>query len=234
VTFLYHYNTLLYYLGANPVALRNILMSDICCSSEISAKRIFDIFVSFIAIIVILPITLPIFLLIIRDGGAPLFSHNRIGRGGVVFPCLKFRTMVLNADEVLREFLANNPKSALEWQETQKLQNDPRITGLGKFLRKTSLDELPQLFNVLKGDMSLVGPRPIVASEVAHYRHKISDYQMVRPGITGLWQVSGRNNLSYEQRVNLDSWYVQNWSIWHDFAILLKTIPAVLRRDGAY
>jgi undecaprenyl-phosphate galactose phosphotransferase len=234
VTFLYHSNTLLYYLGANLVALRNILMSDICCSSEISAKRIFDICVSFIAIIVILPITLPIFLLIMRDGGAPLFYHNRIGRGGVVFPCLKFRTMVLNSEEVLQEFLANNPKAALEWQETQKLQDDPRITSLGKILRKTSLDELPQLFNVLKGDMSLVGPRPIIAAEIVHYNHKISDYQMVRPGITGLWQVSGRSNISYEQRVNLDSWYVQNWSIWHDFTILLKTIPAVLRRDGAY
>jgi len=197
-------------------------------------KRIFDICASFIAIIVSSPIMLTIFLLIMRDGGAPLFSHNRVGRGGVIFPCLKFRSMALNADEVLRNFLANNQNAALEWQETQKLQNDPRISSLGKFLRKTSLDELPQLFNVLKGDMSLVGPRPIVADEVAHYRNKIFDYQKVRPGITGLWQVSGRSNLSYEQRVNLDSWYVKNWSIWHDFAILLKTIPAVLRRDGAY
>ena len=121
-----------------------------------------------------------------------------------------------------------------EWEQDHKLKNDPRITRLGSFLRNSSLDELPQLINVLRGEMSLVGPRPIVAAEVSKYEHDIAHYYRVSPGITGLWQVSGRNDVSYEQRVQMDSWYVRNWSLWHDIAILCKTLPALLKRSGAY
>lgn len=200
----------------------------------IITKRIFDIFIAFVAIIVAFPVILLICFLVMADGGKPFFAHQRIGKWGKKFYCLKFRTMVANSDYVLHDFFQNNPEAVLEWQTTQKLKKDPRITSVGKLLRKYSLDELPQLFNVLKGDMSLVGPRPIVYSETINYRHKIFDYYMVRPGITGLWQISGRNNLSYKKRVQLDSWYVKNWSIWQDLVILFKTIPAVLRCDGSY
>lgn len=197
-------------------------------------KRGFDILVSGLALLTLSPIMLIIGAMIKRDGGSSLFGHNRLGRGGKTFPCLKFRTMVMNGDEILKEHLKNNPEAAAEWKATQKLQNDPRVTRLGKFLRSTSLDELPQLLNVLKGDMSLVGPRPIVRNEVEHYNNDIIHYYRVRPGITGLWQVSGRNDVSYAQRVQMDSWYVRNWSLWHDITIICKTFPAVLKRSGAY
>ena len=129
--------------------------------------------------------------------------------------------------------LANEPAAREEWFATQKLRNDPRVTPIGRILRKTSLDELPQLLNIMRGEMSLVGPRPIVDAEVARYGQEISFYYETRPGITGLWQVSGRSNTSYDHRVSLDVWYVRNWTLWHDLAILLKTIPAVLKKDGA-
>ena len=197
-------------------------------------KMFLDVFIASIALVIISPIMLLISFLIILDGGAILFAHNRIGQGGSDFLCLKFRSMVVNEAEVLREHLEQNPEAMAEWLATQKLKNDPRVTKFGKFLRTTSLDELPQFFNMLKGEMSLVGARPITAKEVAYYGQDIDYYYKMRPGITGLWQVSGRNNLSYEQRVELDTWYVQNWSLWRDFVILCKTIPAVIRRDGAY
>ena len=151
-----------------------------------------------------------------------------------MFPCYKFRTMVVNAEQVLQELLAKDARAAAEWQKDFKLRNDPRITRIGQFLRKTSLDELPQLWNVLKGEMSLVGPRPIIEKEVAYYSDFIFDYYRTKPGITGLWQVSGRNDTSYDQRVALDSWYVRNWSIWYDLAIIFDTIRIVLLRRGAY
>lgn len=197
-------------------------------------KRVFDIIVSGFALLVLSPLMLMIAVIIRLDGGSSLFGHKRLGRGGKTFPCLKFRTMVMNGDEILKDYLKNNPESAEEWKATQKLQKDPRVTRLGKFLRSTSLDELPQLINVLKGDMSLVGPRPIVRNEIEHYNNDIIHYYRVRPGITGLWQVSGRNDVSYAQRVQMDSWYVRNWSLWHDIAILFKTFPAVFKRSGAY
>lgn len=203
-------------------------------SSTQQIKIFLDIFVVSIALIVISPIILLISVLIILDGGSVLFAHKRAGIEGREFSCLKFRTMVVNADEILQEHLRQNPEALAEWQATRKLKNDPRVTKVGKFLRNASLDELPQFFNVLIGDMSLVGARPITADEVAHYGQEINYYYKMRPGITGLWQVSGRNNLSYAQRVDLDSWYVQNWSLWRDIVILCKTIPAVIRRDGAY
>jgi len=171
--------------------------------------------------------------LIRRDGGTALFRHERVGFAGRRFHCLKFRTMVVNADQVLHELLANDPCAAAEWRDQQKLSHDPRITPLGRLLRKTSFDELPQLLNVLRLEMSLVGPRPIVDQEVPKYGERIADYVETRPGLTGLWQVSGRSDTSYDHRVELDSWYVRNWTAWHDIAIMFKTVPAVLARKGA-
>jgi undecaprenyl-phosphate galactose phosphotransferase len=197
-------------------------------------KRAIDVTVSAGALIVLSPVMLILAGLVKMDGGTALFGHNRLGLRGKTFPCMKFRTMVMGGDAILKQHLKENPEAAKEWQETQKLQNDPRVTRLGKFLRSTSLDELPQLINVLRGDMSLVGPRPIVRDEISHYKHDIAHYYRVRPGVTGLWQVSGRNDVSYAQRVQMDSWYVKNWSLWHDIAIICKTFPAVFKRSGAY
>jgi len=168
------------------------------------------------------------------DGGPMLFAHRRVGAGGRPFYCLKFRTMVVDADRVLKEALDRDPALAAEWEATRKLVNDPRVTRLGRILRKTSLDELPQLINVLRLEMSLVGPRPIVENEVPLYGEAIAQYYATRPGLTGLWQVSGRSNTSYARRVQLDVWYVNNWTVWNDIAVLFKTIPAVLRRQGAH
>jgi lipopolysaccharide/colanic/teichoic acid biosynthesis glycosyltransferase len=141
--------------------------------------------------------------------------------------------MVVDADRVLADALSKDPDLAAEWEASRKLRDDPRITPVGRFLRRTSLDELPQLINVLRLEMSLVGPRPIVDSEIALYGPDIGQYYATRPGLTGLWQVSGRSDTSYERRVQLDVWYVNNWTLWHDFAVLLKTIPVVLGREGA-
>ncbi|RVS29652.1 UDP-phosphate galactose phosphotransferase, partial [Klebsiella pneumoniae] len=169
-----------------------------------------------------------------KDGGPAIYGHERIGKGGRPFKCLKFRSMVINSKEVLEELLICDPKARQEWNATFKLKNDPRITKIGAFLRRTSLDELPQLFNVLKGDMSLVGPRPIITAELERYNDEVDYYLLSKPGMTGLWQVSGRSDVDYETRVYLDAWYVKNWSMWNDIAILFKTISVVLRKDGAY
>ncbi len=180
----------------------------------------------------------PLFFILIRkireDGGPAFYSQKRIGKNGKEFSCWKFRSMIVNAENVLKDYLAANPGARAEWDREFKLKDDPRITPVGHFLRRSSLDEIPQLWNVLRGDMSLVGPRPIVEGEKHYYGDKLVDYQSVKPGITGLWQVSGRNDISYEQRVALDSWYVENWSIWNDIVIILKTILVVLYRKGAY
>lgn len=197
-------------------------------------KRSIDVLVAGSALLALSPVMLVIAALVKLDGGPALFGHKRLGRGGKIFSCLKFRSMVMGGDEILKKHLEQNPEAAIEWKETQKLQNDPRVTRIGKILRGTSIDELPQLINVLKGDMSLVGPRPIVKDEIAHYNHDILHYYRVRPGVTGLWQVSGRNDVSYAQRVQMDSWYVRNWTLWNDIAIICKTFPAVLKRSGAY
>jgi undecaprenyl-phosphate galactose phosphotransferase len=182
--------------------------------------------------------TLPLFVVIAianrSDGGPSLFAHRRVGTGGRLFNCLKFRTMVVDADRVLSETLARDPALAAEWALTRKLVDDPRVTRMGHLLRKTSLDELPQLINVLRLEMSLVGPRPIVESEIPLYGKDISLYYATRPGLTGLWQVSGRSSVSYARRVQLDVWYVNNWTIWHDIVVLLKTVPAVFGRRGAH
>ncbi len=198
------------------------------------AKTAFDLALATMLLLVLSPLFLVIVLLVRRDGGAPFFSHDRVGAHGRVFGCLKFRTMVPRADEVLLQALAADEALAAEWDATQKLRHDPRITPIGHILRATSLDELPQLINVLRLEMSLVGPRPIVKAEVMRYGDDIAFYYEARPGLTGLWQVSGRADTTYVQRVRLDCWYVKNWTMWHDIAILSKTLPAVLSRRGAH
>jgi Undecaprenyl-phosphate galactose phosphotransferase WbaP len=197
-------------------------------------KRMFDLLV---AMLLLLLGALPFAYLawrIRRDGGPAIFAHQRVGQSGRMFPCYKFRTMHVDAEQQLRKLLATDPAMQEEWEREFKLRNDPRITRIGRFLRRTSLDELPQLLNVIRGEMSLVGPRPIIPAELERYGDDADYFLMVRPGMTGLWQVSGRNDLSYETRVYLDTWYVKNWSLWYDIAILFKTIPVVLRRNGAY
>ncbi len=198
-------------------------------------KRIFDITATVIGGILILPIIAIVALLIYLDSPGPIvFGHKRVGQGGKEFPCYKFRSMVPNAQEALEIYLKENPEAREEWERDFKLKDDPRVTKIGKFLRKTSLDELPQLWNVLIGDMSLVGPRPIVRAEVEKYGEYINDFYLVPPGITGVWQVSGRSDTTYEERVLMDSWYVHNWSVWIDIVYLVKTVLAVLKGKGAY
>jgi exopolysaccharide production protein ExoY len=180
------------------------------------------------------PLMLVVTFLIWRRDGAPvLFGHYRVGRDGKLFRCLKFRSMLRNSEQVLAELLANDAEARAEWERDQKLTNDPRITPVGHFLRKSSLDELPQLFNVLRGEMSLVGPRPITVGELTRYGMVRWHYLSVRPGITGLWQVSGRNNTTYDERVALDRRYVEQRTFWLDLGILLKTLRVVAVREGA-
>lgn len=198
-------------------------------------KRIFDIVVSLVGLLVALPLGVLLAIAIYVDSPGPVvFAHRRVGRGGKEFPCYKFRTMVPNAETILRDYLIEHPEANREWQRDFKLKEDPRITRIGAFLRRTSLDELPQLINVLKGEMSLVGPRPIVRAEIVKYGEYIHDFYLVPPGITGMWQVNGRSDTTYEQRVEMDSWYVRNWSVWIDMVYLLKTVKVVLMRKGAY
>ncbi|EMO9463364.1 undecaprenyl-phosphate galactose phosphotransferase WbaP [Raoultella ornithinolytica] len=197
-------------------------------------KRTFDIIGSLSIIIVLSPALIYISRKVKKDGGPAIYGHERIGKGGKPFKCLKFRSMVINSKEVLEELLSTNSDAKEEWDATFKLKDDPRITKIGGFLRRTSLDELPQLFNVLKGEMSLVGPRPIITAELERYNDEVDYYLLSKPGMTGLWQVSGRSDVDYETRVYLDAWYVKNWSMWNDIAILFKTIGVVLKKDGAY
>jgi Undecaprenyl-phosphate galactose phosphotransferase WbaP len=199
-----------------------------------ASKIAFDFLIAAILIVLIAPLLAVIALAIRMDGGPSLFRHNRLGANKHTFQCMKFRTMRVDSDAVLASILATDPVAAAEWADIQKLRCDPRITRVGRLLRKSSLDELPQLFNVLRGEMSLVGPRPIVRSEAAFYGDDIDYYYQARPGLTGLWQVSGRNNTTYARRVQLDVWYVKNWTFWHDITILMKTVPAVLLRHGAH
>ncbi len=197
-------------------------------------KRIFDVVASLLLLALLAPLMAWLVLRIRQDGGPALFAHERVGRNGRMFRCYKFRSMVVDAPQHLEKLLASNPSLREEWERDHKLKDDPRISEVGHFLRSTSLDELPQLINVLRGEMSLVGPRPIVTDELEKYGEDAEYFLMVRPGITGLWQVSGRNDVDYDTRVYLDTWYVKNWSLWYDIAILFKTVRVVLRRDGAY
>ncbi|ETS92139.1 undecaprenyl-phosphate galactose phosphotransferase WbaP [Veillonella sp. AS16] len=198
-------------------------------------KRIFDIMATVCGGILILPIIAVVAVLIYLDSPGPIvFGHKRVGQGGKEFFCYKFRSMVPNAQEALAIYLKEHPEAREEWERDFKLKDDPRVTKIGKFLRKTSLDELPQLWNVLMGDMSLVGPRPIVRDEIVKYGDYINDFYLVPPGITGVWQVSGRSDTTYEERVLMDSWYVHNWSVWIDVVYLIKTVLAVVKGKGAY
>ncbi len=196
-------------------------------------KRLIDVTAAAVLLALLSPLLLAIAFLIRRDGGPALFHHQRLGACGRFFYCIKFRSMRPDADAVLDDLLARDEAAAAEWAATQKLRNDPRITPVGRFLRQTSLDELPQLLNILRGQMSLVGPRPIVAAEARFYGDHINDYYTARPGVTGLWQVSGRSDTTYQRRVQLDVWYARNRSLWHDLGIILKTVPVVLFRRGA-
>ena len=180
------------------------------------------------------PVLLLIVFLIWKCDGAPvLFGHYRVGLNGKLFRCMKFRSMRRDSERVLAELLRDDPQARAEWARDQKLSDDPRITPVGQFLRRSSLDELPQLLNVIRGEMSLVGPRPITVAELTRYGNVRWDYLSVRPGITGLWQVSGRNNTTYEERVSLDRRYVEQRSVLFDIAILAKTVRVVLLREGA-
>ncbi|WP_386698552.1 undecaprenyl-phosphate galactose phosphotransferase WbaP [Lonepinella sp. MS14436] len=223
ISFLFSYDVLLLRINNN-----------LAKHSSRIVKRTMDIILSSILIVTLSPFALLLALIIKLDGGNAIYKHKRIGQNGQKFSCYKFRSMVVNSEEVLTSLLNTNSEIKAEWEKDFKLKNDPRITKIGKFLRQYSLDELPQLFNVLKGNMSLVGPRPIVEDELVYYQNNVDYYFMAKPGMTGLWQISGRNDIDYEKRIYFDSWYVKNWSLWNDIVILLKTVNVVLKRHGAY
>lgn len=198
-------------------------------------KRAIDLTVALVTLILGLPLMVVIALLVKLTSPGPIFfGHERIGRHGRMFRAWKFRSMHPDADRMLAEYLEKNPEARKEWAETQKLRNDPRVTPLGRFLRKTSLDELPQVWNVIRGDMSIVGPRPIVKAEICRYGNSLRLYTSVKPGLTGLWQVSGRTECSYADRVRFDEFYIRHWSPWLDIYILAKTVIILLKRQGAY
>jgi Undecaprenyl-phosphate galactose phosphotransferase WbaP len=198
-------------------------------------KRLFDASLASLLLVLASPLWVLIAVLIKLDSRGPvLYGHTRIGHNKKPFRAWKFRSMASNADEVLESYLRSHPVARREWEQTQKIKDDPRVTRVGKLLRKTSLDELPQIWNVLLGEMSLVGPRPIVNDEIPRYGDQFDLFVSVKPGLTGLWQVSGRNNTTYEERVQLDIHYVRHWSPWMDLGILLKTVPVVLLGHGAY
>ncbi|MGB9716314.1 MAG: undecaprenyl-phosphate galactose phosphotransferase WbaP [Thermodesulfovibrionales bacterium] len=203
---------------------------------NIFLKRCFDFTLgSLFLALLILPIILISLLIRIDSSGSPIFSQKRVGKKGKTFRCYKFRTMYEDAEERLLEIISNNEDIRKEWEKSWKLKDDPRVTRVGRFLRETSLDELPQLVNVIKGEMSLVGPRPVIQEEIdKYYRDSAELCFSVPPGITGLWQVSGRSNTSYDYRIALDSWYVRNWNLWLDIVIIFKTIKVILKREGAY
>ncbi len=198
-------------------------------------KRCFDVLAAATAIFLLTPLLIGIAILVRATSAGPLlYGHNRVGFNGKTFKCWKFRTMVTDGDIVLERCLRDQPELRAEWNETQKLRDDPRVTAVGRVLRKLSIDELPQLFNIMAGDMSVVGPRPIVAEEARRYGQSLGHYLRTRPGLTGLWQVSGRSDTGYRQRIILDRCYVKNWSIVCDISIILRTVPAVLRSSGSY
>ncbi len=203
-------------------------------SSQV-AKRFLDLAITialspFVALLVLLAAIL----ITLEDGGPAFYSHDRVGFRGATFKAWKLRSMIKNGDEVLREYLLSHPEEEAHWRSTQKLKRDPRLTAVGRIIRKTSIDELPQLWNVLRGEMSVVGPRPVLECQVGLYGPSFELYKQVRPGITGLWQISGRNHLPFAERVRLDKYVIQNWSVWLDLYILARTAGVVLTADGAY
>lgn len=223
----------------NKLPIENVVLLNV--KNNLALKRnkiikyLFDMILTIVGTICISPLLVIIAIWIYKDSPGPvIFKHMRVGKDGKEFPCYKFRSMCVDAKEKLEELLQNDPEARAEWERDFKLKHDPRITKSGAFLRKTSLDELPQIFNVLKGEMSLVGPRPIIKEEIERYGNHIDDYLMVKPGIAGIWQCSGRNDVSYQERVQMDSWYVRNWSVWLDIMILWQTLKAVFAKKGAY
>lgn len=199
-----------------------------------AAGRLLDLGVALCALVLLSPLMAMTALLVASQGDGPiLFRHLRIGRGGRRFQVMKFRTMPAGADAILANHLATCPEAAAEWARDHKLKNDPRVTSLGSFLRRSSLDELPQIMNVIMGEMSIVGPRPIVEAEVVRYGQFFNAYCSVRPGITGIWQVSGRNDVSYERRVQMDALYARRKSVFLDLRLMVATVPAVLLRRGS-
>lgn len=202
--------------------------------SRHTAIRCLDIAIACVALAFFFPLMLSLALLLAAQGGPIFFAHQRIGQGGRRFYCLKFRSMVVDAEERLSRLLRDDPEARREWLENHKLRNDPRVTAFGRFLRRSSLDELPQLLNVLSGEMSIVGPRPIVEAEMSRYGHRIKSYYAVKPGITGIWQVSGRSDVGYRTRVAMDCLYAKairpSLYLW----LVVATIPAVLTRRGSY
>ena len=228
--------------GAGAPAWRPQLLDGGVAAREATAKlpklrrrkRLFDLVVGSALIVFLAPLMAVVALLVKLDGGPAVFGHRRVGADGRSFRCWKFRSMVLNADEVLAKLLETDPAARAEWERDFKLRADPRITPIGRFLRVSSLDELPQLFNVIAGEMSLIGPRPIVAEEVARYGEAYRYYCACRPGMTGIWQVSGRNRVDYGRRVFYDQQYAMSWSFLLDLALLCRTVVVVTLRNGAY
>lgn len=203
---------------------------------EKGIKRLVDIIAGLVGTILLIPITICIYIAkkILKEDDGPIFyDHLRIGKDGKHFKLYKYRSMIVGADEILKEYLAENEEARIEFEKNQKLKNDPRITKLGNFLRKTSLDEFPQFINVLKGDMSLVGPRPIVDREVELFGDKMKTVHSVRPGLTGYWAANGRSDTTYEQRVEMEAYYAENFSLLLDIKIILKTIKSVIKKEGA-
>lgn len=197
-------------------------------------KRSVDIVLGIIFLVIFSPVFFILAFTITRDGGPVFFNHARIGKDGDKFHCRKFRSMAVNSADILDDHLKTNPEARNSWTQKRKLQNDPRVTRVGHYLRRTSVDELPQLINVIMGEMSLVGPRPIVDEEIEKYGSLISYYKTMKPGMTGLWQVSGRTDTTYEERVQLDAWYCKNWTLWNDVVVLFKTCKTLINRHGAY
>ncbi|MCL4136649.1 UNVERIFIED_CONTAM: hypothetical protein GTU68_052458 [Idotea baltica] len=197
-------------------------------------KRSVDIVLGIFFLVIFSPVFLVLGFIIKRDGGPVFFNHERLGKNGRHFACHKFRTMKVDSDTMLKQHLKRSSKARFDWESKRKLLNDPRVTKIGQYLRKTSVDELPQLVNVIRGEMSLVGPRPIVRDETKHYGSFLSYYLTMTPGMSGLWQVSGRTDTTYEERVRLDVWYSKNWTLWVDVVVLIKTCKTLLNRHGAH
>jgi exopolysaccharide production protein ExoY len=201
----------------------------------LALKRLIDIILAVSGVVLLAPLLIICFVTTVMTSPGPaLFRHRRVGFNGHYFDCLKFRTMVTDAPERLRRLLEEDPAAAAEWAANRKLRNDPRVTAIGDILRRSSLDELPQMFNVLKGEMSIVGPRPVTEEELVRYSDAVDAYLACRPGITGLWQVSGRSTTTYRKRIAYDAFYARKWSMLLDLKILVVTVPAVLLSDDAY
>jgi Undecaprenyl-phosphate galactose phosphotransferase WbaP len=204
--------------------------------AERALKRLFDLISIVVILVLFWWVIVGVAIAVRISGGSPvIYGHKRVGRNGREFKCYKFRSMVANADEVLAHLLANDAAAREEWERDFKLKNDPRITRVGRFIRKTSFDEFPQLWNVLMNDMSIVGPRPVVRKELdLYYGKALSHYESVKPGLTGLWQVSGRNDMEYDERVELDKRYVLSWNVFSDFMIVMRTVGVMFGKRGAY